>query len=339
MFYRINGELHKVNDTVVSAAEIQAMLVELLTDRHKKELQEKRQTDFGVISPGNIRLRGNAFFQDNGISVSFRVIPAQLRDFSTLGFPDFVQKKLLEMQNGFVLVVGPTGQGKSTTLAAVLQERLKHRPAHVLTVEDPIEYKLVAENSVIQQREVGRDVPNFQAGIRAGLREDPDVLMVGEMRDHETISAALTMAETGHVVFSTLHTNNGAQTVSRIIDVFPGEQQDQIRSQLASTLSMVISQRLVPTADGKDRVLAFEVLTSNYAVQNYIRQNKIFQIPNVLQTDSTGQQIEFEQSLAGLVMTNRITQKVAFENALDKEQLKSLLMANRVQVEPAFANA
>jgi twitching motility protein PilT len=312
----------------VTPKDIQALLVSILTPAHKEELQKRRQVDFMIQTKSKIRLRGNAFFQQNGIAVSFRLIPLQIRNFKALGFPEFLYDKVMKMGQGLILVVGPTGQGKSTTLASMMVERNSQRTEHVVTVEDPVEYILPSGKGIVQQREVGHDVLNFQDGIRSALREDPDVLMVGEMRDLETISAALTMAETGHIVFSTLHTNSGPETITRIIDAFPPDQQSQIRSQLASTLSMIISQRLVVTADGKDRTLAYEVLTSNYAVQNYIRQNKIFQIPNVLQTDSSGMMVQFEQSLAGLVLANKISRETAFENAHDPEQLEAILDAN-----------
>jgi twitching motility protein PilT len=281
-------------------------------------------------SATGVRLRGNAFFQEGGLSVVLRVIAQEIRNLDSLGFPDFVIQNIRALKNGFVLIVGATGQGKSTTLAAILQNIVSDQAKHVITIEDPIEYILPNGQSLVQQREVGRDVLNFRAGIKAALREDPDVLMVGEMRDYETISSALTMAETGHVVFSTLHTNDGPQTISRIIDVFPPEQQEQIRSQLASTLKMIVAQRLVPTVDGK-RALAFEVLTNNYAIQNYIRQNKIFQIPSTLQTDSSGEMVQLEQSLAGLVIAQQVTPEVAKEYSADPEQLKAILAANGVK--------
>ncbi|MCF7846977.1 MAG: PilT/PilU family type 4a pilus ATPase [Candidatus Gracilibacteria bacterium] len=329
-YFRITRDLLPQGDTPLENKEIEELLMSLLPERNKKHLQEFRQSDFMIKVQDKIRLRGNAFFEESGIAVSFRIIPQDIRPFETLGFPKFVFEHMLKIKSGMVLVVGPTGQGKSTTLASILKERTNQRAEHLITIEDPIEYLLQSDKSIIRQREVGRDVVDFKAGIKAGLREDPDILMVGEMRDHETISAALTMAETGHVVYSTLHTNDGAQTVARIIDVFPADQQDQVRSQLASSLSMVISQRLIPTVDGR-LTLAYEILTNNYAIQNHIRQNKIFQIPNVLQTDNSGEMVEFEQSLAGLVMSERISKEIAMDRANDVEQLKAILAANGIQ--------
>lgn len=330
IFFRINGEIIPHGTEKVSNEGNQQLLAKLLSEKHKTTLQEQRQVDF-VVRIQQVRLRGNAFFQERGLSVSFRIIPEKILEFNSLGFPKFLTEKLMKLKHGLVLVVGPTGHGKTTTLASILQEKNKTQAAHIITIEDPIEYLLPSEKSVIQQREVGRDVISFKDGIRAALRADPNVLMVGEMRDLKTISAALTMAETGHVVFSTLHTNNGPQTITRIIDVFPPEHQDQIRTQLASTLAVVISQRLVPTIDKKGRVLAYEILMSNYAVRNYIRQNKIFQIPNVIQTDASGEMIQLEHSLAELVMSGKISKEVAHEYAHDRDQLRSILEMNKVK--------
>ncbi len=327
---RIYGNISPVGEEPVTEEVIQNFLMEILPENQKRQLQDDRQVDFVMKRENGVRLRGNAFFQENGISAVLRIIPKEIRSLETLGFPDFVIEKIKSMKNGFVLIVGATGEGKSTTLASVLQHMANEEAQHIITVEDPIEYILPQGKSIVHQREVGRDVTSFRSGIKSALREDPDVLMAGEMRDYETISAALTMAETGHVVFSTLHTRDCAQTVSRIIDVFPPAQQEQVRSQLASALKMIIAQRLVPTVEGK-LVLAYEILSTNYAIQNYIRQNKIFQIPSVLQTDASGEMVQLEQSLAGLVIAKRITPEAAKEYASDPDQLKAILAANGVR--------
>ncbi len=328
--FRVTGKIIPQGEELITEEFLQNFLTDTLPENHKKSLQDDRQTDFVMKSKEGVRLRGNAFFQEGGLSVVLRVITQEIRGLDTLGFPEFVIEKIKGFKNGIVLVVGATGQGKSTTLASVLQHLVTNKAQHVITIEDPIEYILPSGKSLVQQREVGRDVVNFRAGIKAALREDPDILMVGEMGDYETISAALTMAETGHTIFSTLHTSDGTQTISRIIDVFPPEQQEQIRSQLANALRMVVAQRLIPTVDGK-LALAYEVLTNNYAIQNYIRQNKIFQIPSALQTDSSGEMVQLEQSLAGLVIGQQITKEVAEEYAQDKEQLKAILAANGIK--------
>jgi twitching motility protein PilT len=329
VFVRKHASFGPINQEVVETRQVQDFLMSILSDTKKQELRDLRQTDFVYATQNGVRLRGNAFFEEKGISIAFRIIPYEIPAFNTLGFPAFVIDKLSHIRQGLVLVVGATGQGKSTTLASIMQERLTTQTEHAITIEDPIEYILPPGKGIIHQRSLGRDVGDFKQGIRAALREDPDVLLVGEMRDYETISAALTMAETGHIVFSTLHTNNGPETISRIIDVFPPEQQSQVRSQLAESLKMIIAQTLVPAING-GRALAYEILTSNYAIKNHIRQNKIFQIPNVLQSDSSGEMVELEQSLAGLVITNRITKEIALEYATDKEQLKAILTSNGV---------
>jgi twitching motility protein PilT len=331
IFLRINGQMIPTEGEKLTAEDISALVSSFLTEDQAEVLKKRKQVDFLATMSTGLRLRGNVFHQEFGMAASFRIVPRQIRDFTTIGFPKFVHDRIMSMHKGLVLIVGATGTGKSTTLASMLQERIMNKTEHCITVEDPIEYIIPSGKGVIQQREVGRDVLNFKDGIEAGLREDPDVLMVGEMRNLETISAALTMAETGHVVFSTLHTNDCPETVTRIVDIFPADQQDQVRSQLSATLKMIIAQKLVPTADGKSLVLAYEILTTNYAIQNYIRQNKIFQIPNVLQTDSSGYMVQYEQSLAGLVISGKITQEIAYEYAQDKDQLKAILVSNGVK--------
>jgi twitching motility protein PilT len=331
IFFRVNGQMTPVGEEKLTSEEILLFVENFLNPEHKEIFKTRKQVDFLVTMSTGLRLRGNVFHQEHGMAASFRIIPRQIRNFTDIGFPKFVHDRIMSMHKGLVLIVGATGTGKSTTLASMLQERIMNKTEHCITIEDPIEYIIPSGKGVIQQREVGRDVLHFQDGIEAGLREDPDVLMVGEMRNLETISAALTMAETGHVVFSTLHTNDCSETVTRIVDIFPSEQQDQIRAQLSATLKMIIAQKLVPTADGKGLILAYEILTTNYAIQNYIRQNKIFQIPNVLQTDSSGYMVQYEQSLAGLVIAGKITREMAHDYAQDKDQLNAILVSNGVK--------
>ena len=327
---RIAGRMIPGGNEEVSDDFVNEVLEKALVDSQKEKFAEEKQVDFVLKSEGGIRLRGNAFHTRKGVSLALRLIADEIRELKSLGFPDTVMGKIRSLKHGLVLVVGATGQGKSTTLASILHDLAKVRPQHLITIEDPIEYVLKSEKTVVQQREVGRDVVDFKLGIRAALREDPDTLMVGEMRDHETISSVLTMAETGHVVFSTLHTSSGPQTISRIIDVFPSDQQSQVRSQLAGSLAMIISQRLIPNKKG-GLSLAYEVLTNNYAVKNYIRDNKVYQIPSALQTDSSGDMVQLEQSLAGLVIHDLVDKDVALEYAVDKEQLKAILNANGVE--------
>ncbi len=330
IFMRSDGTMQPVGNPV-DAAFITKLVEGMLSDLQKKTLQESRQVDFLYSSPKGNRLRGNAFYTNTGLSLCFRVIMSQAPEFAQLGFPAFVGEELMRSREGLVLVVGPTGQGKSTTLAALLKSRSAQVNEHILTIEDPVEYLIPSNGkSIVQQREIGRDVVDFSEGIMGSLREDPDLLMIGEIRDKETMAATLTLAETGHLVFGTLHTNSAVQTINRFLDSFSAEQRPQVRSQLASNLSMIISQRLIPRADGNGRVLAFEILTMNYAIANYIRQDKIFQIPNVMQTDSSGRMIQFEQSLVGLVMSKQISKEVAFEYANDKNQLRALFELNNI---------
>lgn len=330
VFLRRNGSMESVGEKL-KPEDIEKITNSVLSETQTKNLENKRQVDFLYTSPKNYRLRGNAFYCDSGLALSFRVIQSKIRDFKTLGFPAFVQNAILNAKQGLVLVVGPTGQGKSTTLASAIQERARSNAEHILMLEDPIEFLVESEKSIIQQRGVGKDVISYKDGLIGAMREDPDVLMVGELRDTESMAETLTMAETGHLVLSTLHTNNAVQTITRILNSFTSEQRPQIQSQLAGNLSMVISQRLIPKADGNGRVLAYEIFTMNYAIANYIRQDKIFQIPNVIQTDSTGEMIQFEQSLVGLVMAKQITKETAIEYAQDKAQLKSLFEFNNVE--------
>lgn len=328
IFIRQNGKMQPMGEPIPKEF-IETSVAQMLSPIQMESLKRERQVDF-IFSQGEHRLRGNAFFTNTGLSACFRVIMPSVPEFSTLGFPSFVEENLVNAKTGLVLVVGPTGQGKSTTLASLLQARAKHTAQHILTVEDPIEYLIENHNSIVQQREIGRDVLDYEAGILGSLREDPDVLMIGEIRNQPTMASTLTLAETGHMVMGTLHTNTAVQTITRFLDSFTPEQRPQVRSQLASNLSMIVSQRLVPQANGEGRVLAFEILTMNYAIANYIRQDKIFQIPNVMQTDSSGQMILFEQSLVGLVMSKQITSEVAYEYATDKNQLKALFELNNI---------
>ncbi len=324
VFMRVFGALKSVGQPL-DVQTIQNIAISVINAEGLKELKERKQLDFLAHTKSGNRLRGNAFYERNGLALSFRVILKDIPRFDSIGLPQFIKEDILNLKQGLVLTVGPTGQGKSTTLASLLQERVMTKGGHVVTTEEPVEYILPQGKGIVQQRQVGRDVLSFEDGILGALREDPDILMVGEMRDFETISSALTMAETGHLVFGTLHTNDATQTISRIIDVFPPSQQDQIMVQLATTLSMIISQRLVMNSANNGRVLAYEVLTMNYAVQNFIRQNKIFQIPNAMQTDNSGKIVVFEQSLAKLIKEKKITRDLAFEYARDPNYLENVL--------------
>lgn len=327
IFFRKNGEIQSMGEPI-STSTVNQIAASVLNKNQQAEFTKNRQIDFLYKSERGHRLRGNAFFCDKGVALAFRVILENIIAFDQLGLPAFVREAIENEKQGLIMIVGPTGQGKSTTLASALQKRMTKKNEHLLMIEEPIEYILKSETSIIQQREVGRDVKNFHDGMIASMREDPDVIMVGELREKETMSATLNMAETGHLVFGTLHTSNAVQTITRFLDSFLPDQQPQIRGQLADNLKMVISQRLIPRADGNGRVLAYEVFTMNYAIQNYIRQNQVYQIMNVIQADSSGSMISFEQSLINLILSNAITKEVAMEYAMDKNQMNALLDIN-----------
>lgn len=280
---RINGRLNRYGEEGMTPDETERLAKEMVPDSKWDEFQQKGEMDFSYSLPGVSRFRVNAYHQRSCMSLAIRVIPTEIPSLEQLKMPG-VLKKIAEKPQGLVLVTGPTGSGKSTTLAAMIDFLNKHMSKHIITLEDPIEYLHNHHKCIIDQREVGFDTGDFASGLRASLRQDPDVILVGELRDLETIATAITAAETGHLVFGTLHTSDAPSTIDRIIDVFPGEQQTQIRIQLASVLLSVISQRLFPTADGQGRRAATEILISNPAVGNLIRNEKIHQIQNVMQT-------------------------------------------------------
>ena len=290
----------------------------------RRQLETKRQIDFSHSVPGLARFRVNAYFQRASIGAAFRLIPAEIKSLEQLNLPERLYE-LAEKPRGLVLVTGPTGSGKSTTLASLLDHVNRTRHEHILTIEDPIEFLHWHRTCIVNQREIGPDATTFAEALRAALRQDPDVILVGEMRDLETIATALTAAETGHLVFATLHTQSAPQTIDRIIDVFPAEQQDQVRVQLAGTLQGIVTQNLVQTADGSGRVAALEILIPDDAVRNLIRTAKIEQIYSVMQTSTGRGMLTMEQSLADLVLRRVITADVAFARSSRPDQLQGLL--------------
>ncbi|CAN7584384.1 type IV pilus twitching motility protein PilT [Paenibacillus sp. LjRoot153] len=281
---RLHGKLMKVVDSVLSPDDTHRMAKEILTKEQYETLSKKGEVDFSFELPGLSRYRGNVFKQKRHINMVFRVLSTTVPSLFSLNLPDLVQEFARKHQ-GLVLVTGPTGSGKSTTLASIIDFINETQKKHIITLEDPIEYIHPSKNCLVAQREIGIDTLTFSNGLRAALRQDPDVILVGEMRDLETIKTAITAAETGHLVLATLHTPDAPQTVDRIIDVFPTEQQRQIRVQLASVLISVLSQRLVPRMDGRGRAMALEILINTPAVANLIRQEKIYQIKSVIQTN------------------------------------------------------
>lgn len=324
---RINGELVELsNVSVENQQESREMLLSILNENQKKQFEEVRELDFSVTSDES-RFRVNMYYQRGGIACTLRVVPQIIPSANSLGLPDMFGS-FVKLNQGFVLVTGPTGSGKSTTVASLLNEINVNQKKHIVTIEDPIEYIISPEKSVISQREVGYDTMSFANALRSALRQDPNVVFVGEMRDLETISAALTVAETGHLVFSTLHTNSASQTIDRIIDVFPEGMKDQVRVQLAEVVSAIISQRLVPTVDGR-RLPVFEVLIATSAIKNIIREGKTFMIDNVIQTSSDLGMIGMETSLAKLVKGGQVSEETAMLYALKPQELQSRLRSVR----------
>jgi twitching motility protein PilT len=302
----------------------------ILNDDQRKRFEVNKQLDFAYAIPGVARFRVNCFFQRGSISAAFRLVPQDIPALDSLGVPQ-VLRDLTAKPRGFVLVTGPTGSGKSTTLAAMIDVINVEHQDHILTIEDPIEFLHKHKRSIVNQREIGSDAENFSLGLRAALREDPDVILVGEMRDLETISTALTAAETGHLVFATLHTQSTSQTVDRIIDVFPPEQQGQVRSQLSIALQGIVTQQLLPTADGMGRVVATEVLVPTPAVRNLIREGKTHQIYAALQTSGAVGMQTMDADLARLVRMGKITRSIAQQRAAVPEELARLLGSDPVQ--------
>ena len=282
-YYRIDGVLTPLKGDKLQPTDLEALLLPILDNRHRNELETNGQTDMAYAIPGVGRFRVNVYKQRGTLASAMRCLPFSIPDADSLGIPAEVQA-LTAKKRGLVLVTGPTGSGKSTTLASLVDIMNRKYPYHIITIEDPVEYVYENKKSLIHQREVGEDVESFAAALRSSLREDPDVILVGEMRDLETISTALTAAETGHLVLSTLHTIGADKTIDRIIDVFPPNQQQQVRIQLASVLECIISQQLIRREDGRGRVAALEVLFANTAIRNMIRENKTYQIISTMQT-------------------------------------------------------
>jgi twitching motility protein PilT len=322
---RVNGALERYQDVPdLSPEDTHQMLYRILSTEQQKLLEINRQIDFAHSIPGLARFRVNVFFQRGTLGAAFRLIPADIKTLEELGIPT-VLHALTEKPRGLVLVTGPTGSGKSTTLAALIDEINRKRSEHILTIEDPVEFVHRHKRCIVNQREIGPDASSFAEALRAALREDPDVILLGEMRDLETISTAITAAETGHLVFATLHTQSAPSTVDRIIDAFPAAQQEQVRVQLAVTLQGICTQALLPTQGGTGRVPALEILFPDDAVRNLIRQGKVEQVYSVMQTGTAKGMQTMEQSLADLVIRKVITLEDALSRSSRPEQLFGLL--------------
>jgi twitching motility protein PilT len=310
--------------SVLSPQMTREVIFGILNEDQRKRFETGQQLDFAYAIPGVARFRVNAYMQRGSVSAAFRLVPHGIPSLDELGVPP-VLREFTRKPRGFVLVTGPTGSGKSTTLAAMIDVINREREDHILTIEDPIEFLHKHKRSIVNQREVGADAPDFALGLRAALRQDPDVILVGEMRDLETISTALTAAETGHLVFATLHTQSTAQTVDRIIDVFPPEQQQQVRTQLSIALQGIVTQQLLPTADGRGRAVACEVMVPNPAVRNLIREAKTHQIYSAIQTSGSIGMQTMDADLVRLVRAGQITRELAEQRASVPEELRRLL--------------
>lgn len=323
---RLNGHLVNVNDSmdVLTAQDTLEMVDSVVNEKKKAHLLEYGELDMSYEIADMGRFRVNIFRQKDVYALVLRLISTKIPEPEKLGVPQSVID-LYKLKRGLVLVTGPTGSGKSTTLAAIIDKINKNRDAHIITLEDPIEYMHTHNKSIVNQREVGQDTQSYANALRAALREDPDVILVGEMRDYETISVAVTAAETGHLVLSTLHTIGAASTIDRIIDVFPPHQQQQIKVQLANTLEAVVSQQLMPTEDGMGRVAAFEVLHSTHAVRNLIREGKSHQLVSVMQTNRKLGMITMDDSIQQLYMANRIERGTAIQFAVDPDAMEMKL--------------
>lgn len=320
---KVNGKLVRLEHEILRPEDTEAYAREILQDAYEKyDAIGEYDTSYSIHGKG--RFRVNIYKQRNSTALAIRVISLDMPTLDSLGYPETL-KDICNLKRGLVLVTGPTGSGKSTTLAALINEINSNRESHIITIEDPIEFLHKHNKSIVNQREIGKDILSYERALKAALREDPDVILIGEMRDLETISTAITAAETGHLVFSTLHTIGAAKTIDRIVDVFPPHQQEQIKIQLASVLQIIISQQLVETVDG-DRNAALEIMVATPAIKNLIREGKTHQIESSIQTGSKYGMRTMDMELANLYREGIITQETAMNSAIDREILSRLLM-------------
>jgi twitching motility protein PilT len=330
---RINGHLAPINEQPLAAAETKALCYSILTDSQKHKFEEQNELDLSFGVKGLCRFRANVFMQRGAVAGAFRMIPFKMRTFRELGLPPIISD-LAKKPRGLILVTGPTGSGKSSTLAAIIDKINSERHEHIMTIEDPIEYLHSHKSCLVNQREVNSDTTSFKDALRYVLRQDPDVVLIGEMRDLETIEAALTVSETGHLTLATLHTNSAVQTINRIIDVFPAHQQEQIRVQLSFVLEGIIAQQLIPKKNGDGRVLAVEVFVPNPAIRNLIREDKTHQLYSMMQTgQSKFGMLTMNQSLFALYKKGELT----YDDALGKSPVPEELLNMMQQASSAAA--
>lgn len=316
---RVHGQMKKLNLPKSTQADVEALIFGVMNESQKAIFKEKLEIDFSTKLDDETRFRVNAFHQINGLGCAFRVIPNEIKSFEELHLPEILARLAMK-QKGLILVTGPTGSGKSTTLATMIDCINDHRHCHIITIEDPIEFVHTSKNSLINQRELGHDTLSFTAALKSALREDPDVILVGEMRDLETVGLALTASETGHLVLATLHTSSATKSIDRIIDMFPREQQAQVRSMLSESLQAVVAQTLLPLKEGNGRIPCLEIMIANTAVRNLIREEKTYQIPSVIQSGTKEGMQTKDQSLYSMVM-NGFIDRIAAEAAADNPKM------------------
>ena len=322
--FRQQGEMVRLNSPSLGHDALKAILYEILSDKQRAQFEETKDLDFAYEVPELARFRGNIMMQYRGIAAVFRIIPTKILSADELGLPEGV-RRMTNFKKGMVLVTGPTGSGKSTTLAGMIDLINSTRKEHILTFEDPLEFIHQNKMSLMNQRQIGEHTESFASALRAALREDPDVILVGEMRDLTTIQLAMSAAETGHLVFGTLHTSTAAKTVDRIIDVFPTDQQEQVRAMLSESLKGVICQQLLKTAEGKGRVAALEIMLGTPAIANLIREGKTFQIPSIMQTAKKDGMQLMDQHLLDLLKTKKVNPEEAYRCSVDKKQFEQYL--------------
>lgn len=321
---RVNGRFINLSTKILNAQDVYKLVSQIMEDEVIHKLHKQGEIDFSVSLPNKHRIRVNVYKQRGNYAMAIRIIPNQIPKFEELNLPEIIQQ-FATKQKGLVLITGPTGSGKSSTLASLIDLINETRQCHIITLEDPIEYIHNHKKSIINQREIGRDSSDFNSALRASLRQDPDVILIGEMRDCETISIALKAAETGHLVFSTMHTIGAAKTIDRIIDSFEASRQQQIRSQLSTVCTGIVSQQLIPTIDGKDRIVATEVMIPNTAIRNLIRENKIYQIQNIIQTSSKQNMFSMDQDVSRLYKQGLISKENLMNRCNDSKYINSIL--------------
>ena len=322
---RIDGRVRPMEQQALTPADTKRLAYSVMTDTQKHAFEEKLEFDFSFGIKDLCRFRANVFTQRGAVAAVFRMIPFEIRSFEALGLPPVVQR-LCQKPRGLILVTGPTGCGKSTTLAAMIDKINRERYEHILTIEDPIEFLHTHKCCIVNQREVGNDTHSFSAALRVAMREDPDVVLIGEMRDLETVESALRIAETGHLTLATLHTNTAFSTINRIIDIFPSNQQPQIRAQLSLVLEGILCQSLIPRSNGTGRAMAMEIMIPNSAIRNLIREDKVHQIYSSMQTGQEKHEMQtFNQSLAHLVLTRQITEEDALSKSSHVDELQELI--------------